>query len=352
MLPDNLTRCGKHITNEMMNRIYGDFGLVANPDVFDWIYMFGRFVAKSLSGEFGVSFLTQKPASVVMQERFPNTGLLLITTILVSTVIMTLRKKRGKSDLNSIKKPRLGRFIPVFWTAMVFLYFFSFLLQESLGIGFPQFGTISYEMWEMARLDQFGFGFLLADILFHLILPVTSLTFFLITSNNSLADILSDALTDSRNNYESEMVPSNRSQEYMGKQTLAAVGKLVSSALLVEVVFSWRGIGRLFFDSLLLMDFPVLQACFVYFSLLIVGIHLFSDLFVSFLKSNKRPQLLELRLSMEREFERTRIRLYLLSRKRGRGVDPAQMMRGGHPIFIETKLRDRLLTRLRFWIHP
>ena len=47
------------------------------------------------------------------------------------------------------------------------------------------------------------------------------------------------------------------------------MGSLVGGATVVETVFSYPGLGRLIFESVLARDYPVLQGAFL---LLIVGV--------------------------------------------------------------------------------
>ncbi len=292
MLLDTFRRCGNNIGTEAINYLIANFGLVPNPDVFDWIYMFGKFVANSFAGEFGLSFLTTRPVSLALQEQIPNTLLLMIATIVITTIILTIRK--DKSDKNQKitntmipMNQRIGNSIPVFWSALVILLFCSFFLLEFTGIGFPQFGTISYDAWQLARNNQFGFLVLTLDILFHLCLPLTTLTLFSISSTNSLPKMFADAISSSRSNEKLNAVSSGNLPSMIRNDILKAVGNLLGATILVEVVFGWRGIGKLFFDSLLRMDFPVLQACFIVLGGLIIIFNLFSELGIVNVGSNK-----------------------------------------------------------------
>ncbi|MHA2153663.1 MAG: ABC transporter permease subunit [Candidatus Thorarchaeota archaeon] len=357
MLLDSLKRCGNNVTSEAINYLIANFGLVADPDVFDWIYMFGKFVANSFSGEFGLSFLTTRPVSLALQERVPNTLLLMISTIVISTIIITISKDRREKNQQKPKtmglmNQRIGSSIPVFWPALILLLFFSFLLLEFTGIGFPQFGTISYDAWEFARNDQFGFLFLTLDILYHLFLPLTTLTLFSISSTNSISKMLSDVLSSSRSKESLNTVSSGNRPIVIRYDILKAVGSLLGATILIEVVFNWRGLGRLFFDSLLLMDFPVLQACFIVFGALIIIINLFTDLGIFYVGSSKFSNLPNVLSAIEQELFKTRMIFFLLFGKIREGVDPPQMVKGGTLFSIGVRLRDHLPARLQSSTHP
>ncbi|MGI9252626.1 MAG: ABC transporter permease subunit, partial [Thermomicrobiales bacterium] len=51
----------------------------------------------------------------------------------------------------------------------------------------------------------------------------------------------------------------------------------LTGAVLTETVFSWPGMGRLFFDSLTVRDYPVLMGTLMLGAVLIVGGNLIAD---------------------------------------------------------------------------
>jgi peptide/nickel transport system permease protein len=56
------------------------------------------------------------------------------------------------------------------------------------------------------------------------------------------------------------------------------VGFLLSGAILTETIFSWPGIGRWVFDSILLRDYPVVQGMTLIVATIFVTVNLFIDL--------------------------------------------------------------------------
>jgi peptide/nickel transport system permease protein len=55
-------------------------------------------------------------------------------------------------------------------------------------------------------------------------------------------------------------------------------GFLIDGATLTETVFTWRGMGRFIFDSLFLMDYPVVQAIFMIIAITAVLANFVADL--------------------------------------------------------------------------
>ncbi|MEA2632084.1 MAG: peptide/nickel transport system permease protein, partial [Chloroflexota bacterium] len=60
--------------------------------------------------------------------------------------------------------------------------------------------------------------------------------------------------------------------------TALYVGLTIGGAIQVETVFSWPGMGRLMYDAVLRRDYPILEASFFIFALVVVCANLVSDL--------------------------------------------------------------------------
>jgi peptide/nickel transport system permease protein len=57
-----------------------------------------------------------------------------------------------------------------------------------------------------------------------------------------------------------------------------SLGYIVAGQILIEVVFSWPGIGRATYEAVLVRDYPMLQGVFLVFTLTIVALNLLADL--------------------------------------------------------------------------
>jgi ABC-type dipeptide/oligopeptide/nickel transport system permease component len=55
------------------------------------------------------------------------------------------------------------------------------------------------------------------------------------------------------------------------------IGFLLSGSVIVEVVFSWPGVGRLVVDSIGQRDYPVVQAAVILLASALIGINLIVD---------------------------------------------------------------------------
>ena len=56
-------------------------------------------------------------------------------------------------------------------------------------------------------------------------------------------------------------------------------GSILTGAMMVEIVFSWKGMGTLIYDSVTAKDFPMLQGCFLFIGICVVVFNFLADLF-------------------------------------------------------------------------
>ena len=298
MISDDLRT---RMTTEFLERIYSSFGLVMNPDIFDWIYMFWRYLVNMFTGNFGVSFLSQRPVIDTIVERLPNTLLLMGTSSMLAillgiwTGVKVASDPGSKKDIGAVTVALFIYAIPVFWLGMVLLMLFGFMLPAwtsatfGVEIGFPQFGTISYEVWEVARSHPLGAFMVAGDVLRHLVLPMVTLGvggyggYFLYMRNNLIDVMTEDYILTARAKGLDEnqvLYKHGMKNAMLPMVTIIAMtfGFLIDGATLTETVFTWRGMGRYIFESLIALDYPVVQAIFLIIAITAVLANFVADL--------------------------------------------------------------------------
>ncbi len=298
MLSDELRR---NLTQDLLEQMYLNFGLVPDPDVFDWIYMFWRYIVSMFTGNFGVSFLTQRPVIDSIVERLPNTLLLMGTSILVSIVfgmwvgIRVASDPGSRKDLGAITVSMFTWSLPSFWIGMMLLMIFGFMLPTwtqsiwGVQIGFPQFGTIDYDVWIVARESPMGALMVAADVLKHLFLPMVTLAianfggWFLFMRNSLVTVMTEDYILTARAKGLDEnqvLYKHGLKNAMLPMVTLIALafGSLISGTVLIETVFNWRGLGKFIIDSLIALDYPVVQTIFLLIAIVTILANFVADL--------------------------------------------------------------------------
>jgi peptide/nickel transport system permease protein len=241
------------------------------------------YIGSVLQGDFGYSYYFNEPVLHLIAQRIPATLYLVITSLLLAVGIGTLlgvvsaRRPNGLFSQSVTVLSLAGYAAPVFWTGLLLL-----LLFGSVWPVLPVSG-----MSDVAR-PKAGFAYLM-DVAQHLILPSTTLALVFIAQYSRLARVnMIDALT-------ADYVRTARAKglpEYVviGKHALRNTlipivtvaglqfGQLLAGAVLVETVFSWPGMGRLVFDSILRRDYPTLLAVLFFSAVLVMAANIITDL--------------------------------------------------------------------------
>jgi peptide/nickel transport system permease protein len=247
---------------------------------------FVKYLMNSFRGDFGVSF-SYYPRSVmyVVTEVLPRSLLILSVSWILQFLIgcflgITAAWKVGAKTDSMLQTISLAVWsTPLFWMAMIFLYIFAFQLGWFPLSGYQTAGATYSNMLESV-----------ADVAKHAILPIMALTVnwyasYQLIMRNTMVTVLNEPyiLTAVAKGLSERSVKYKHAARnallpvitYSGLSFFAiAVGHLI----FVETVFSYPGIGKLLFDSVCSRDYPVLQGCFLMFSVLIIATNLFVDI--------------------------------------------------------------------------
>lgn len=244
-----------------------------------------RYLGQVAHLDLGYSYRNQAPVWDLLAERLPATLSLMGAAFLVSSVLGV--GLGALAAFNRQRRPWLDGLIangalllfatPPFWLAMLLILLFSVHLDW-----LPAFG-----MQTVAR-DLHGVPWL-ADRLRHLVLPCLSLSFLFLalyvhlTRASTLEALRQEHVYTAR---AKGLHPARIVFAHVLRNALLPVvtfaglqlGQLASGALLIEVVYSWPGIGRLMYDALSQRDYGVLLGGFLLISILVVGFNLLTDL--------------------------------------------------------------------------
>ncbi len=226
-------------------------------------------LGNALTGDFGTSTQTGRPASDLLVESLPPTLALTAFAFVLSVVFgITLalaaslaRAQWLRNVLSSL--PPLGVSVPVFWIGLLLLQAFSFRLRL-----FPSMGNEGFE---------------------SLVLPAITIA---IPSGAFIAQLLSRSLRSTLAQPYVEIVRAKGASErrvQLGHAFRNAaipaltmvgvlIGGLLSGAVVTETVFSRLGIGRLVVTAVNNRDVPVVQAVVVFAALVFVVANLVVDL--------------------------------------------------------------------------
>ena len=231
---------------------------------------YARYMSLLARGDLGESIYLNQPVSAAMRHAMPNTILLMGTTIVFSFVIgvligMIQITRRGSFAERFLTGASLFFFsMPHFWLALVALLLFAYWIPI-----FPVGGTVDAIMYNYyTPLER------LADRLWHLALPATTLTLLTAAGiaryqRSALLDVVNeDYLRTARAKGASERLVMRRHalrNAVLPVITLLGLSfpALLGGAVFVEKVFAWPGMGLLAVTALSTRDYPLVVGCVI-----------------------------------------------------------------------------------------
>ncbi|MFF6878446.1 ABC transporter permease [Streptomyces sp. NPDC012474] len=271
---------GRQVSAEQLAAYREEFGL----DLPLW-RQFTGYCGKALTGDFGTSYQFRAPVVDKITEALPNTLLLTGTAFVLYTALGIFLGTRS-----AWRHGKLGdRFntglaltlysIPSFWLGLLLI------IVLSVGIGplpgmFPTGG--------MESGGEEGFAYVL-DVAHHLVLPVVTLVAveygqtLLVTRSALLDEMGSDYLTTARaKGLRDDLVRRRHAVPNALLPTVTLIfinlGRTVAGVILVETVFSWPGLGGLFYQALSVPDLPLVQGLFFVFAAAVILMNTLADL--------------------------------------------------------------------------
>ncbi|MBN2412934.1 ABC transporter permease [candidate division KSB1 bacterium] len=228
---------------------------------------FYAWVTGILHGDFGRSYSNHKPVTELLKQTIPNTLLLTVPALVIQVVVGILLGLIQIIRHNTWLDRFISSFtlfiyaIPAFWLALILIMLFS----QKFG-WLPSSQMISFSYDSLSLWQKF------LDRCVHLLLPVLtmSLTSIGITSRyirNGLVDIMDKTyITAARARGLSEKrIIFKHALRNTLVPVITVTGQyfpvLISSSVVIELIFSWPGMGRLVVLSSYARDYPVIIAC-------------------------------------------------------------------------------------------
>ncbi|MCS4246439.1 microcin C ABC transporter permease YejB [Pseudomonas sp. BIGb0164] len=237
--------------------------------------------------DFGNSFFRGKTVINLILEKMPVTISLGLWATLITYLVsipLGIRKavRHGSSfDVWSSTAIVIGYAMPAFLFAMFLIVVFAG--GTSLN-WFPVRGLVSENFEELSTVGK------IADYFWHLILPVTSLviggfaTLTILTKNSFLNEITRQYVVTARAKGLSERrvlyvhVFRNAMLLVISGIPQAFIAVFFAGSLLIEVIFSLDGLGRMSYEAALSRDYPVVFGSLFIFTLFGLLIKLIGDL--------------------------------------------------------------------------
>jgi ABC-type dipeptide/oligopeptide/nickel transport system permease component len=233
-------------------------------------------------GNLGVSFANQQPVSTNLKDALYNTlpvvGIATVISLLlgIGTGVYSAWRRGSAGDHLSTNTAIVFYALPTQWIALVLLIAFSKYLPTA-GTSNP-FAVTQPPFWQH-----------LSDVTAHMVLPVITLVLTLYGGNtlivrSALLETLGEdymLTARAKGIGRRRMMSSHALRNAMLPITTLvtlSLGSIVAGAILMEVVFSWPGLGSALYQAVQQRDYPMLQGGFLLFTISVVFFNLIADL--------------------------------------------------------------------------
>jgi peptide/nickel transport system permease protein len=244
----------------------------------------------------GQSFLTHQDVLTMILERLPNTLILMCTAFVVTLIVSiflgiyaaTHQYSLGDYIVTAISF--FGYSMPSFWFGLMLIIIFAVKFKE---LGLPYLPAAG--MYPIRDDPTF------LELLKHLILPVTVLSLNSVARysrylRSSMLEVLNQDYVRTahakglanqvvviRHALKNALIP-------LMTLVLLDIPFLFGGALIVEQVFAWPGMGRMYWEHAVWVDYPVLMGILVLISILVVMCNLIADISYAFIDPRIRLQ--------------------------------------------------------------
>src|SRR6516165_102642 len=255
------------------------------------------YLANVAHGDLGESFTTRRPVLRDLAQFLPATIELACAALVVSLVfgvplgVWAAVRHNRSADHAARLLSLVGAASPIFWTGLIALYVFYYLLRWAPGPG---------QVDPRQALPPAVTGFLLVDSLIagradvflsalaHLILPALVLGWFIMgliarTTRSALLEVLkADFVRTARaKGLEDRRVVGFHALRNALIPVLTVTGlafaSLLSGAVLTETVFAWPGIGRYAVTASTRLDYPAILGVTMVTAVIYIVVNLVVD---------------------------------------------------------------------------
>ena len=238
---------------------------------------FVDYIGNVLQGNFGDSYMYNRPVLDLIAERIPNTLQITVTALIIALIIgvgigmLSALHQYSILDYVFMVLALVGVSMPIFWLGLMLVNLFSVQLGWLPTQGR---GDLAIGLW---------------DFVSHMILPCACLstipmaTFARITRSSMLEVIHNDSIKALRARGISERsVIWKHALKNALPPIVTVLGLQIAScftgAILTESIFTWPGMGTMIVNAITNRDYMLIQGVVLFFALVFVIVNLVVDI--------------------------------------------------------------------------
>ncbi|KHF39609.1 ABC transporter permease [Halalkalibacter okhensis] len=238
-----------------------------------------RWLGNVAQGDFGTSYSRKIPVTDMILDRLPNTLLLMASSLFIAAIIaipfgvISATRQYSLTDYGVTMGSFVGLATPNFWLGIMLIMLFS------VQLGWTPVGGVA----------TIGADFSILDRLHHLILPA----FVLATAD--MAGLTRYTRSSMLEVVNQDYIRTARAKGFRERRVIYKHGlrnglipvitmfglmlpTMIGGSAIVESVFNWPGIGKMFIDATFQRDYPVIMAITMFGALLTVIGNLIADI--------------------------------------------------------------------------
>lgn len=236
---------------------------------FDW-------ASGVVQGDFGTSIVTGQPVEVMILERLPATLELSIVAMLITFAIalplgvVSAVRQYSWMDTGSMVFAIFWLSMPSFWLGLILIFLFAV-------------------RWPIFEISGRADSFLTVEWLSYIVLPAFAIgarragLLTRLTRSSVLEIINEDYIRTAKGKgIGSRAVIYTHAMKNAMIPIATLVGLqiplILSGSVIVEIVFSWPGLGRLLVNAVLRRDYPVVQGIVLVYAVIVLFANLLVDL--------------------------------------------------------------------------
>lgn len=236
-----------------------------------------QYLMNIMKGDFGKSYYYNESVIKLIAERFPNTLILSLASIIIAILIgvpvgiISATRQYSVFDYIAMVLALVGVSMPIFWLGLMLVLVFSVNLALLPSIGM---GSLGKGLW---------------DFISHLILPsfclatIPMATFARITRSSMLEIVKQDYIKALRaKGLKEKKIIWQHALKNALPPIVTVLGmqmsSLLSGAILTETIFSWPGMGKLIVDAIGNRDYALIQSTVLFIAIIYVFINLLVDI--------------------------------------------------------------------------
>jgi peptide/nickel transport system permease protein len=237
---------------------------------------YGIWLWRALHGHFGKSVYSQEEVFNLILHRVPATLLLAFAAMVVSILvalpagIISAVKRQKPADYGAMIFALVGISLPEFWFGIMLILVFSLWLRWLPSMGYVSLSENFFGAFKYLILPAVALGLRMAGVVTRM------------TRSSMLDELGQDYVRTARakglpertvillHTLKNALIPT---VTIVGLQ----FGTILGGTVVVEMVFSWPGLGQLLVEAILTRDYLVVQAAVLFISCLFVFVNFLVD---------------------------------------------------------------------------